>query len=163
MLEGVVNIAAAIAVPGIAVVAFVFLDGFWAAFTSIFGVAMMIGKIVRASSLAFVITTLAVNMTAASTVYDGSWSLSVVTNRGSCAPTYQFEIQISNGVINYQGPASVNGRVSSGGEVRVSVSSEGDRASGSGKLSRTSGRGTWSGRSTTSGEACSGHWSAYRS
>jgi hypothetical protein len=124
---------------------------------------MMVGKIVRASTLTFVITALAVNLTAASTVYDGSWSLSVVTNRGSCAPTYQFEIQISNGVINYQGPASVNGRVSSGGEVRVSVSSEGDRASGSGKLSRTSGRGTWSGRSTTSGEACSGHWSAYRS
>jgi hypothetical protein len=125
---------------------------------------MSIGKIVRASTLTFVFTTpLVVNMTAASTIYDGSWSLSVVTNRGSCAPTYQFEVQISNGVINYQGPASVNGRVSSGGEVRVSVSSEDNRASGSGKLSRTSGRGTWSGRSTTSGEACSGHWSARRS
>jgi hypothetical protein len=145
------------------VVAFVFLVGSWAVFTGILEVAVMIGKIVRASTLAFVITAPALNMTAASTVYDGSWSLSVVTNRGSCAPSYQFEIQIRNGVINYQGPASVNGRVSSGGEVRVSVSSEGNRASGSGKLSRTSGRGTWSGRSTTSGEACSGHWSAHRS
>jgi hypothetical protein len=164
MLEGVVNIAAAaVLLPGFTVVAFVFLVGSWAVFTGILEVAMMIGKIVRASTLTFVITALAVNMTAASTVYDGSWSLSVITNRGSCAPTHQFEIQIRNGVINYQGPASVNGRVSSGGEVRVSVSSEGSRASGSGRLSRTSGRGTWSGRSTTSGEACSGHWSAHRS
>lgn len=123
---------------------------------------MMIGKIVRASTLAFVITALTVNMTAASTPYDGSWSLSVVTNRGSCAPA-QFEIEISNGVIHYHGPASVNGRISSGGEVQVSVSSQDNRASGSGKLSRSSGRGTWSGRSTTSGEACAGHWSARRS
>ena len=94
---------------------------------------MMIGKIVRASTLAFVINTLTVNMTAASTPYDGSWSLSVVTNRGSCAPA-QFEIEISNGVIHYHGPASVNGRISSGGEVQVSVSSQDNRASGSGKL-----------------------------
>ena len=123
----------------------------------------MISKIVRASMVTFVITALSANMTAASTAYDGSWSLSVVTSRGSCAPSFQFEIEISNGVIRYQGPASVNGRVSSDGEVRVSVSSEDSRASGSGKITRRSGRGTWSGRSTTSGEACSGHWSAQRS
>lgn len=123
----------------------------------------MIGKIVYASIFVFVVTALSANMTAASTPYDGSWSLSVVTSRGSCAPTFQFEIEISNGVISYQGPARVNGRVSSNGEVRVSVSSEDNRALGSGKISRRSGRGTWSGRSTTSGEACSGHWSARRS
>src|SRR6478609_10518246 len=118
---------------------------------------MMIGKIVSCQHTCIRDRRTDVNMTAASTPYDGSWSLSVVTNRGSCAPA-QFEIEINNGVIVYQGPASINGRISSGGEVQVSVSSQGNRASGSGKLSRSSGRGTWSGRSTTSGEACGGHW-----
>ena len=122
--------------------------------------SIMISKIVRAGILTFIITVPASNIADARTPYDGSWSLSIVTQSGDCAPTYQFELQIIDGIVSYQGPANVRGRVSSGGEVSVSVSTERQQASGSGKLSRNSGRGRWTGRS--SGERCSGSWTAQR-
>lgn len=120
----------------------------------------MIIKIVRASILASIVIVPAVNIADARTAYDGSWSLSIVTQSGDCAPTYQFQLQIIDGIVSYQGPANVRGRVSSGGAVSVSVSTEGQQASGSGKLSPNSGRGRWTGRS--SGDRCSGSWTAQR-
>jgi hypothetical protein len=120
----------------------------------------MISKIVCATILTFVITVLAFNIAIARTDYDGSWSISIVTENGDCNRTYQFDVQIIDGSVRYQGPASVSGRVLSGGGVSVTASTEGQRASGSGNLSRASGRGRWTGRSDTS--RCSGSWSARR-
>jgi hypothetical protein len=120
----------------------------------------MINKTALASILAFVITVPAFNIADARTAYDGSWSLSVVTQSGDCAPTYQFQLQIIDGIVSYQGPANVRGRVSSDGAVSVSVTTEGQHASGSGKLSRNSGRGRWTGRSSS--ERCFGLWTAQR-
>jgi hypothetical protein len=120
----------------------------------------MIFKSLRTSILAFAITISAFNIADARTAYDGSWSLSIVTQSGDCAPTYQFQLQIIDGIVSYQGPANVRGRVSSGGAVSVSVSTESQQASGSGKLSGNSGRGRWTGRS--SGDRCFGLWTAQR-
>ena len=121
---------------------------------------MMIGKIVRASTLAFVITALTVNMTAASTPYDGSWSLTIYTQRGACDPAYNFQVQITNGRVWHPNLVRLRGRVSSGGGVHVTVSAGGRYASGSGKLSRTVGRGRWSGHAGR--DRCSGYWIAQR-
>jgi hypothetical protein len=119
----------------------------------------MIGKIARAGILAFVIVAPALDTAAAGTAYDGSWSLSIVTQRGAC-DTYNFQVQIHNGIVSHPNLVKLRGRVSSGGGVRVSVSAGGKHASGSGRLSRTSGRGHWSGHS--GGDRCSGSWTAQR-
>ncbi|MBC8153547.1 MAG: carbohydrate kinase [Bacteroidetes bacterium] len=46
----------------------------------------MIGKIVRTCSLAFVMAAATFHIARAGTAYDGSWSLSIVTQRGGCDP-----------------------------------------------------------------------------
>ena len=122
----------------------------------------MIGKFVGASILAFVVMAAATFHTAgAGTVYDGSWSLSIVTQRGGCDPNYNFQVQVTNGIVSHPNLVRLRGRVSPGGITRVSVSVMDKHASGSGKLSRTSGRGRWSGYSGA--DRCSGYWVAQRS
>jgi hypothetical protein len=120
----------------------------------------MIGKIVRACVLACVMTAPAFDMAGAGTAYDGSWSLSIVTERGTCDTTYSFQVQVTNGIVSHPNLVRLRGRVSSGGIARVSVSVMDKHASGSGKLSRSSGRGRWTGHS--GGARCSGHWTAQR-
>ena len=120
----------------------------------------MIGKIVCIGLLAFAITAPSLDTAAARTPYDGSWSLSIMTQRGACDASYYFQVQITNGNVTSPGLNKFRGRVSSGGAVRVSVSAGGKYASGSGRLTATSGRGRWSGHS--SGDRCSGYWTAQR-
>jgi hypothetical protein len=120
----------------------------------------MIGKIGRLSILAFLIAAPAVDIAVARTVYDGSWSLSIVTERGTCDHSYNFPVQIANGIVTFPGLVKAGGRVSSGGAVRVTVSAGEKHASGSGRLSQASGRGRWAGRSGR--DRCSGSWSAQR-
>ena len=121
----------------------------------------MIGHLSR---IAFVILACAASLpdkAAARTVYDGSWSVLIVTQRGTCDRAYRYGIEIVNGRVIYNGGVvNMSGRVSSGGGVSVSVSSGSGYASGSGRLSRHAGRGHWSGRSGSS--ACSGYWEAER-
>ena len=121
---------------------------------------VMINKILCASILTSFVTAPAFNVAHARTVYDGTWNLYVETQSGDCTPAYQFQVEVVDGIISYQGPASVQGRVSSDGAVSVSVSTETQRGSGSGKLTRGSGRGRWSGSSST--QRCSGSWTAQR-
>jgi hypothetical protein len=70
----------------------------------------MINNTALASILAFVITVSTINIADARTAYDGSWSLSIVTQSGDCAPTYQFQLQVIDGIVSYQGPANVRGQ-----------------------------------------------------
>ena len=121
----------------------------------------MIGKIVGTCVLAFVMAAATFHNAGARTVYDGSWSLSIVTQRGGCDPNYNFQVQVTNGIVTHPNLVRLRGRVSSGGLARVSVSVTDKHASGSGKLSRTSGRGRWSGYSGA--DRCSGYWVAQRS
>jgi hypothetical protein len=92
--------------------------------------------------------------------YDGPWSLTFVTQRGACDPTYHFDVNISNGIVSHPNLRRFRGRVTAGGSVHASVSVEGKQAAGSGRLTNSSGRGTWSGRAGN--ERCSGYWIARR-
>jgi hypothetical protein len=96
----------------------------------------------------------------ARSAYDGSWDLVFVTQRGACDPTYNFSVNISNGVVTHPNLVRFRGYVARSGAVRASVTVQDKYASGSGRLSGASGRGTWSGHS--GGARCSGYWTAQR-
>jgi hypothetical protein len=95
----------------------------------------------------------------ANSAYDGSWNLRFVTQRGACDPTCNFSVNVNNGVVTHPNLVRFRGHVARSGAVRASVTVQDKYASGSGRLSGNSGRGTWSGYS---GSACSGYWTAER-
>jgi hypothetical protein len=96
----------------------------------------------------------------ASSAYDGSWDLVFVTQRGACDPTYNFFVNITNGIVTHPNLVRFRGYVARSGAVRASVTVQDKHASGSGRLAGNSGRGTWSGYSGNS--RCSGYWTAQR-
>jgi hypothetical protein len=96
----------------------------------------------------------------ARSAYDGSWDLVFFTQRGACDPTYNFSVNITNGVVTHPNLVRFRGYVARSGSVRASVTVQDKFASGSGRLSSNSGRGTWSGYS--GGGRCSGYWTAQR-
>lgn len=97
----------------------------------------------------------------ARTPYDGKWSVLIVTDAGTCDRAYRYALDISDGRISYDDSSfNVSGHVDGRGHVSVSVSAGGERASGTGQLAASYGRGNWTGHSSTS--ACSGHWEAER-
>ena len=99
-------------------------------------------------------------MGAAKPNFDGTWSVLIVTEQGTCDRAYRYPVRISNGSVGYAGEASFNvtGRVGANGAVTVTVSRGSQSASGSGILSSSDGSGYWR---TASGE-CSGTWTAER-
>jgi hypothetical protein len=96
----------------------------------------------------------------ARTAYDGSWNLVFVTQRGACDPAYYFTVNISRGIVTHPSLVKFRGYVARSGAVRASVTVPGKYASGSGRLSRTVGRGTWGGHSGNA--RCAGYWTARR-
>lgn len=96
----------------------------------------------------------------ASSAYDGSWDIVFVTQRGACDATYSFSVNINDGIVTHPNLVRFRGYVARSGAVRASVTVQDKFASGSGRLSRTSGRGTWSGYSGSA--RCSGYWTAQR-
>ncbi len=94
----------------------------------------------------------------ARTPFDGTWSVLILTQQGSCDRAYRYPVRITNGVVGYAGQAdfSVSGKVSNNGSVSVRVARGSQYANGTGKLSQNSGGGNWRG-----GE-CSGTWTAER-
>ncbi|WP_245334931.1 hypothetical protein [Bradyrhizobium mercantei] len=96
----------------------------------------------------------------ADSAYDGSWDLVFVTQRGECDPTYNFAVNITNGVVTHPNLVRFSGHVTRSGAVRASVTVHEKYASGSGRLTRNSGRGTWNGHSGAA--RCSGYWTAQR-
>ncbi len=92
--------------------------------------------------------------------YDGQWSITFVTQSGDCSPTYNYTVNIENGVITSPGVGTFRGNVTSSGAVRASVTVQQKRASGVGKLKGVLGRGTWIGWSE--GQRCAGSWTAQR-
>ena len=119
----------------------------------------MTSSFVRSSLLALATVAATASFANAGTPYDGRWSLSIVTQHGTC-DTYNFPVNITNGAVTFPGLVKASGRVTAKGGVRVFVAAGGKSASGSGKLSLGSGSGRWTGRS---GDArCSGSWTAQR-
>jgi len=96
----------------------------------------------------------------ARSAYDGSWDLLFVTQRGACDPTYNFSVNITDGIVTHPNLVRFSGRVARSGAVRASVTVHDKFASGSGRLSSNSGSGRWSGFSGSS--RCSGYWTAQR-
>jgi hypothetical protein len=94
--------------------------------------------------------------------YDGSWSVVINTQSGSCDPQYRFGVQIIDGNIVYEGGGGGNaqGRVGPNGGVWVNVSAAGNSAAGEGRLARETGAGTWRGQGP--GGTCAGTWQAAR-
>jgi hypothetical protein len=119
----------------------------------------MVATIARASVLALAVIASTVSVAAASTPYDGRWSLSIVTKSGAC-DTYNFPVNIANGNVTFPGLVRASGRVAKGGLVRVAVAAGDKSASGSGKLTLGSGSGRWTGKSGN--DRCSGSWTAQR-
>jgi hypothetical protein len=111
-----------------------------------------------AAIVASVVTTAAIDTAQAASRFDGSWAVQITTRRGACDPGSTFGVEIHDGVVS----GAASGRVSNSGavSVSVSVSSGGSYASGSGRLSTSSGGGSW--RGVGSRGACSGTWVAGR-
>jgi len=97
---------------------------------------------------------------AAKSTFDGTWSVLIVTEKGTCDRAYRYPVKIDNGAVGYAGDASftVSGRVQTTGAVTVTVARGNQSANGSGRLSPTGGTGSWV---AGSGE-CSGTWTAER-
>jgi len=98
----------------------------------------------------------------AANAFDGDWSVLIQTRNGNCDPAYRYGVQIQNGEILNGGtaPVTVEGRVAPSGTVQVSVSAGSQEAHGAGRLSRTSGLGTWRGQGSLG--TCAGTWMAER-
>ena len=96
----------------------------------------------------------------ARSAYDGSWDLVFVTQRGACDSTYNFSVNITDGIVTHPNLVRFRGYVARSGAVRASVTVQDKYASGVGRLSGTSGRGKWSGYSGSA--RCSGYWTAQR-
>lgn len=94
--------------------------------------------------------------------FDGSWTVSLHGGAGECrGHSLTYGVQIRNGNIGYAGgDASVTGRVTASGGVSVRVVSGDRMGTASGRLSRSSGGGTFQGQ--VGGSPCSGNWSAGR-
>jgi hypothetical protein len=100
------------------------------------------------------------SVTEARSLYDGSWDLVFATQRGTCDPTYNFSVNINDGIITHPNLVRFKGYVAHSGAVRASVTVQDKYASGTGKLSNNTGRGSWRGYSGTT--RCSGYWTAQR-
>jgi spore coat protein U-like protein len=94
---------------------------------------------------------------AASTSFDGQWSVQIASSNASCTNGASVSIGISNGqVASNTATVAASGRVADAGTISVTLSSGMKRAVGSGRLNGSSGSGTWR------AAMCSGTWTAQR-
>jgi hypothetical protein len=120
----------------------------------------MIREVIRVGMFAVAFAIATFDFAVAATPFDGQWSLTFHTRRGDCEPSYHFDIYITNGILEHPNLVRFKGRVNRSGEVRASVAVEDKFASGSGRLTGTSGRGSWTGYEGN--VRCSGTWTATR-
>ena len=92
---------------------------------------------------------------ASSAPFDGSWSVKIVTQKGTCDSGASVPIRVTNGAIASDlSIVKASGQVAANGNLTVKVGHGLENASGVGKLSDASGSGTWK------GGLCSGIWTA---
>ncbi|MBS0245984.1 MAG: hypothetical protein JSR61_05130 [Proteobacteria bacterium] len=99
---------------------------------------------------------------AAAATHDGRWSVLVITEQGNCDQAYRYEVAVGAGKVTYAGPENVDfsGTIAASGAVRVTIRLGEQGAQGTGKLSTSTGQGTWHG--TGKNGICSGRWEAER-
>ena len=69
--------------------------------------------------------------------YDGTWSVLIVTETGTCDRGYRYNVNVSNGQVRYQGDAAavnLTGTVTPAGLVKVSIKVGDQGADGTGHL-----------------------------
>jgi hypothetical protein len=116
---------------------------------------------VLATLLGTVLAVSAASTAFARTIYDGPWSVLIITKTGGCDPAYRYGIEIMDGNVIYQGGmVTLQGRVTPKGAVRVIVQAGSQSADGSGRLTRNRGAGVWTGQGM--GGMCTGVWQAER-
>jgi hypothetical protein len=92
---------------------------------------------------------------ASSEPFDGSWSVKIVTQKGTCDSGATVPIRVTNGSIASDlSIVKVSGQVASNGSLRVNVGHGLEQANGVGRLTDDAGSGTWK------GGLCSGTWTA---
>jgi hypothetical protein len=100
---------------------------------------------------------LPVTPAAASATFDGQWSVQIASSNSACTNGATVSIGISNGqVASSTSAVSASGRVADAGAINVTLSTGIKRAVGLGRLSGSSGSGTWR------AAMCSGTWTAQR-
>ena len=94
--------------------------------------------------------------------YDGNWSVLIITEKGTCDRGYRYDVAVADGQVRYQGSAAINfnGTVDPKGAVKVNIRVGEQGASGTGRLSATSGAGAW--RGVGNAGECAGRWEAER-
>ena len=75
----------------------------------------------------------------ARSAYDGSWDLAFVTERGACHATYNFAVNVTDGIVTHPNLVRFRDYVARSGVVHASVTVHDKFASGSGRLSSNSG------------------------
>jgi|SRR5579871_2120932 len=92
---------------------------------------------------------------ASSSPFDGSWSVKIVTQKGTCDSGATVPIHVTNGTVASDlSVVKVSGEVAANGNLTVNVGHGLEHADGVGHLAGTSGSGTWK------GGLCSGTWTA---
>jgi hypothetical protein len=94
---------------------------------------------------------------AAGSTFDGTWNVQIASSNSACTNGASVSIGISNGQVASNSTAvTASGRVADAGNINVTLISGIKRAIGFGRLSGTSGSGTWH------APLCSGTWVAQR-
>ena len=93
----------------------------------------------------------------AASTFDGDWNVQIVSSNSACPCGASVSIEINKGqVASNSAAVTASGRVADAGNINVTLASGVKRAVGTGRLSGTSGSGTWR------AALCSGTWTAQR-
>ena len=91
--------------------------------------------------------------------FDGTWSVSLVADGGLCGSGTSSTLSVQNGSVRAGGSGvSVSGQVGPSGSVSLALQKSGVQGTASGRLSGSSGSGSW----LVSSLGCSGRWTAQR-
>ena len=94
---------------------------------------------------------------AAAATFDGEWNVQIASSNAACSGGTSVSIGINNGqVASTSAMVTASGRVAEAGNISVTLASGMKRAVGLGRLTGTSGSGTWR------AALCSGTWTAQR-
>ena len=93
--------------------------------------------------------------------FDGTWSVEITTDSGSCDRSYRYPVRIERGQARFVGlPLAIQGGVARNGALKGSIAAGASTASVVGRLNTNgSGTGTWV---ATGSLECRGRWSAER-
>jgi hypothetical protein len=118
-----------------------------------------LGGVVTAAAIAAALVATIPFAARAANSYDGNWTVTIMTQSGNCPSSLRYGVRVARGRVYADGQSyQVNGTVAPNGATRVTVSEQGQSASGTGRMSGNAGAGRW----RTSTGQCAGQWTAER-